>query len=310
MSTRVYLSSIGRPVPPEEAVVSAFDRGFLYGDSVYETLRTAGGVPVDLEAHLSRLTRSAAGIMLRVPFSDEDIVEAMRRTMADAGNEDSKVRVVVTRGGGAMALDTRRSEAPLLVVYVTPLELPSQEDVRRGLSAAVVDYRGHNRDMFAPALKTGNYLPSILALRSAIEQGAEEAILLNAEGDVAEAAASNLFAVIEGRLVTPHLATGLLPGITRERVLDLAARAGLDTEERRLSVAELRGASEVFLTSSIRGIMPVTRLDGRPVGLAAPGARRGEPGPVTARVRAAYEAFLAAIGRGGEPTPPRSGPGS
>ncbi|MGB1699907.1 MAG: aminotransferase class IV, partial [Nannocystaceae bacterium] len=195
MASLVYLSSAGRAVAPSEASVSAFDRGFLYGDSVYETLRTSGGQPVALVEHLDRLERSAAGILLELPFSRAEIVAAMHATVEQAGNPDSRIRVVVTRGGGPIALDTRKSHGPLLVIYVEPLVTPAPEEYERGLSAVIVDYRRHNRDMFAPSLKTGNYLPSILALRAAIDQDADEAIMVNASGHVAEAAASNLFMV-------------------------------------------------------------------------------------------------------------------
>lgn len=298
MATRVYLSNLGRPVAPEAATVSVFDRGFLYGDSVYETLRTAGGRPVALAEHLQRLGRSAAGIMLDIPFSDEAIITAIRETLADADNPDSKVRVVVTRGGGAMALDTRRSRSPLLVIYVTALELPSAADYARGLSAVIVEYRGHNRDMFAPSLKTGNYLPSILALRAAIEREGEDAIMVNARGHVTEGAASNVFMVRGDAVITPDLGSGVLPGITRQTVLDLARAQGMSVVERAVEVAELRAADEVFFTSSVRGIMPVTTLDGVPVGPPVPGTARGPMGPVTRTLWDAYEGWMAKIARG------------
>ncbi len=295
----MYLSSLGRAVAPAEASVSAFDRGFLYGDSVYETLRTSGGEPVALVEHLDRLERSAAGILLRLPFSRTEIVVAMRATVAAAQNIDSKVRVVVTRGGGPMALDTRKSHGPLLVIYVEPLVTPSPEAYERGLSAVIVDYRGHNRDMFAPSLKTGNYLPSILALRAAIDQDADDAIMVNAHGHVAEAAASNIFMVSSEAVTTPSLDTGVLSGITRQTVIELARARGFSMDERAVLPAELRDADEVFLTSSVRGVMPVTRLDNRAVGEQGPEGGFGRMGPVTRKIHQAYGAWLAKIARGG-----------
>ena len=289
MGTRVFLSSLGHPVPPEEAVVSAFDRGFLYGDSIYETLRTCGGRLVDLDRHLGRLHGSAEGIALDLPFTDGEILDAVRATLEAAQNPDSKVRIVVTRGGGAMALDVRESRSPLLVVYVQPLQLPTAETYARGLSAHVVGVQKNNRGMIDPALKTGNYLPSILALRQAIERSGEDAIMINQDGNVAEGATSNVFMVKDGEVLTPHLETGVLAGITRQRVLELSIAAGLPTHERSIAPELLRAADEVFLTSSVRGIMPVTTLDG---------ARISEGmGPVTRRLTAAYDGFLDAVAR-------------
>jgi branched-chain amino acid aminotransferase len=295
----VYLSSLGRAVAPSEASVSAFDRGFLYGDSVYETLRTSGGEPVALAEHLHRLELSAEGILMQLPFSKLQLTTAMRSTVEAAKNLDSKVRVVVTRGGGPMALDTRKSHGPLLVIYVEPLVTPAPEEYERGLAAVIVDYRGHNRDMFAPSLKTGNYLPSILALRAAIDQKADDAIMVNAHGHVAEAAASNIFMVSEDVLTTPSLDTGVLSGITRQTVLRLARELGLSVQERAVLPEELHAAAEVFLTSSVRGVMPVTRLDNRVVGEPGPDSGHGHMGVATRRIHQAYEAWLAKIARGG-----------
>ncbi len=278
--------------------MSALDRGFLYGDSVYETLRTSGGQPVALREHLDRLERSAAGILLRLPFTRGEIANAMMSTVRAAGNPDSKVRVVVTRGGGPMALDTRKSHAPLLVIYVEPLVTPGSGEYERGLSAVIVDYRGHNRDMFAPSLKTGNYLPSILALQAAIEQDADDAIMVNTHGHVAEAAASNIFMVSGDVVTTPSLDTGVLSGITRQTVIDLAAQLGLTVRESTVLPGQLRAAEEVFLTSSVRGVMPVTRLDNRPVGSPGPEEGRGRMGAATRRLHDAYGAWLAKIARG------------
>jgi branched-chain amino acid aminotransferase len=212
---------------------------------------------VALREHLDRLERSAAGILLRLPFTRGEIANAMMSTVRAAGNPDSKVRVVVTRGGGPMALDTRKSHAPLLVIYVEPLVTPGSGEYERGLSAVIVDYRGHNRDMFAPSLKTGNYLPSILALQAAIEQDADDAIMVNTHGHVAEAAASNIFMVSGDVVTTPSLDTGVLSGITRQTVIDLAAQLGLTVRESTVLPGQLRAAEEVFLTSSVRGVMPV-----------------------------------------------------
>jgi branched-chain amino acid aminotransferase len=280
------MSSLGHAVDPENARISVFDRGFLYGDSVYETLRTSGGRYVDLRAHLDRLRRSASGIALEIPFSDDQIVAACDAAQRAAENQDSRIRVVVTRGGGPMQLDPRGASGPELVVFVQELVPLPPEAYEAGISAQVV---GDLHGLRYPGLKTGNYLPHVLALRhAAVQHGSDDAILCNAEGWVTEGATANLFMVEKGRVLTPPLEVGLLAGITRSRVIQLAREEGLDLEETKIRPDRLRAASEVFLTSSVRGVMPVTQLDGVPVG-------DGGPGAITRQVMDAYARFVAAV---------------
>ncbi|MCX4245734.1 aminotransferase class IV [Paraliomyxa miuraensis] len=287
MSTKVLLSTHPEPLDPEHAKISVFDRGFLYGDSVYETMRTAGGQPLELVRHLARLRRSADGIGLRVPFSDEQLADAIARTHAATANAESYVRVVVSRGSGPVALDPRHSEEPLLVVLVQPLVLPTPAAYERGISAVIVGITKVGGTSLDPTIKSGNYLNNILALRQAIAAGGEDAIMCNPEGAVSEGATSNVFMVAGGRLETPHLRTGLLPGITRQLVCELAASLHAPVAETTIMPDHLRAADEVFLTSSVRGIMPVTLLDGVLVG-------DGAAGPLTRRLHDAYEAYVAA----------------
>jgi branched-chain amino acid aminotransferase len=279
---------MGRPVEPAEARISVFDRGFLYGDSVYETLRTSGGEFVEWEPHMDRLRRSAGGIGLNISYSDEDIADAVRQTIEASGNEDSRVRIVVTRGAGKMMLDIREAQDQQLVVFVQPLVLLPEEAYERGVSVHII---GDGPRLTQPGLKTGNYLPNILALKRAIEKRGEDAIVCNAAGEVVEGATSNVFMVEAGRVFTPPLEAGLLAGITRSRVITLCGEVGLELSEERIMPERLRSASELFLTSSVRGIMPVTNLDDSVVG-------DGGPGPLTRKLMAAYEAWLAAIARG------------
>jgi branched-chain amino acid aminotransferase len=289
MTTKVYLSTVGRPVDPADANVSVFDRGFLYGDSVYETMRTAGGRPVAFGRHLERLHKSAEGIGLRLPFADAELAELVAQTHAASGNDESYVRIVVTRGRGTgpLMLDTRGATHPTLVVVVQDLVVPPPPTYERGISVVIVSLTktGGSLD---PALKTGNYLGNILATREAITKGAEDAILCNAAGDIAEGATSNVFVYDNGQLRTPSLDAGLLAGITREIVCRLARDLGYPVIEQAVSPAELRGAEEVFLTSSIRGVMPVAIVDEQTIG-------RGREGPVTHAIRLAYEAYLARL---------------
>jgi branched-chain amino acid aminotransferase len=284
MATKVWLSDVGAPVDPEHARISVFDRGFLYGDSVYETLRTAGGHPLELRRHLVRLRRSADGIGMTLGHDDDAIERAIVQTHGASGNPESYVRVVVTRGQGPILLDPRTSTTPTLVVIVQALVVPSDEAYERGLHAVIVGGTKTGGGLLDPAVKSGNYLGSILALGEAIARGGEDAILSTAEGRIAEGATSNVFAVVGGRLVTPAQGEGLLAGITREVVIELAREIGLPVAEVALDRAALVAADEVFLTSSVRGIMPVTLLDGETVGSGM--------GPVTRRVRARYLAYL------------------
>lgn len=291
MSTRVYLSTAGRPLAPAEATVSVFDRGFLYGDSVYETLRTAGGHFVEMGRHLERLRRSADGIGLEVTFDDAAIRAAARSTVTATGAPDAYLRIIVTRGVGELLLDPRRAGAPLLVIIAKDLKVPAAAAYERGIAARIVDVRKVSQRSLDPTLKTGNYLNSILALRQAIESDAEDAIMLSLDGAVAEGATSNVFVIAGGRLRTPSLQTGLLSGITRTTVLELARVLGIPAEEATIWPDEARAADEVFLSSSVRGLMPVTTLDGARVG-------DGGMGPVTRRLHERYQGYLAEIAAG------------
>ena len=291
MPTKVYLSTAGCPLEPGEATVSVFDRGFLYGDSVYETLRTAGGHALEMTRHLDRLRRSAAGIGLEIPFADAALRAAIAETHAATGNADSYVRVMVTRGAGPLQLDPRVSASPLLVILVQELKLPTPTLYETGLSVRIVDVHKISARSLDPSLKTGNYLNSIQALRQAAASAAEDAIMCNAAGHVAEGATSNVFMVKEGRVITPSLATGLLEGITRALVIRLAGDLGVACSEGVVWPHELRAADELFLTSSVRGLMPVTTLDGEPLGQG--------PGPLTRRLMARYQQYIDAVAAGG-----------
>ena len=288
VSVRVYVN--GAIHDRDSAVISVFDRGFLYGDSVYEVLRTSGARPVDLDRHLERLGRSAAAIALVLPEPDE-IRGAIAATLEAAGNPEAYVRIIVTRGGGAITLDIAAAERPSLLVITSPLALPAADLYRDGAHLAIVAVERTSRRAVDPAVKSGNYLNNIMALAEARRAGAYEALMCGPDGRIAEGSTSNVFAVRAGRLATPALATGLLPGITRQRVIELAAGAGIATDEGDLYPDDVRGADEVFITSSIRGVMPVTTLDGAPV-------KDGAPGPITRQLMDLYQRFLSDVAAG------------
>jgi branched-chain amino acid aminotransferase len=288
VSIRVYVNGVISD--RESAVISVFDRGFLYGDSVYEVLRTSGARPVDLERHLERLRRSAERIEITMPHAGE-LGGAISDTLKAAENPESYLRIIVTRGGGPITLDITAPGKPSLLLIAAPLAPPAAELYETGASLAIVGVERTSRRAFDPSVKSGNYLNNIMALAEARRAGAYEAIMCSPDGRVAEGSTSNLFVLQSGRLVTPALATGLLAGITRQRVMELARGAGLEAEEGDLRPDEVRAAAEAFITSSIRGVMPVATVDGRAIG-------DGKPGPATRRLMELYAGFLADVARG------------
>ncbi len=292
MATLVYLD--GKLLPAEQAVVPVFDRGFLYGDSVYEVLRTYGGVPYAMERHLRRLQRSADHIALELPPLDE-LRGAIAETLRNSGNAESYVRVIVTRGEGSFGLGAHLSRERRLIVIVRPLDTPPAELYERGLTLAVVGVRRNPPRALDPAAKTGNYLNSVLSLTQARAMGADDAVMLDLVGRVTELSTSNVFFVKDRVIVTPALAAGLLEGVTRGVVIELGRARGHHVQEAFFGPEALAAADEVFVTSTLREVMPVCRLvfgsetapEPRAVG-------DGKPGPITRALREAFRAQVAA----------------
>lgn len=262
----------GRNVPPEEATISIFDRGFLYGDSVFETLRTYGGLPFALEEHLQRLARSAARVLITLPVGIEQIGQEILDTVRAAGNPESYIRVMVTRGrGDSLGLDPELARQPRRIVIVMPLEPMPARYYEQGIGTVTHQTERIADEADASGAKLGNYLMSVLAMRAARDAGADEALILDRSGNVLEGSTSNVFAVVGQTLVTPPENTAILLGITRARVLQIAAELGLTVEQRRLPLPELYAADEAFITSTIREIVPVVRVDQRSIGSGKPG---------------------------------------
>jgi branched-chain amino acid aminotransferase len=286
MAVKVFID--GAVLEPEAAVVPVTDRGFLYGDSVYEVMRTAGGKPVELDAHLDRLEHSAAAIALRLPERAR-IVEAIHATLIAAANDESYVRVIVTRGSGELGLDTALADKPRMIIMVRPLKRPADEVYRNGVKLRVVHLDPTARRAVAPGIKTGNYLTNIMALHEARSAGADDALIVDVDGRVTEGSSFNVFVVHGGRVTTPARDVGLLAGITRERVLRLARADGIEVIEGLLVPDDVRAADEVFITSTIRGVVPVAMVDD---------TRPGAPlvGPITQRITRLYEESLAEQG--------------
>lgn len=281
----IVVSIDGRILPPEAATVSVFDHGFLFGDSVYEVVRTRRGVPVTMDEHLARLEGSARRIYLALPWPRAAVAARVAEAVAASGNAECYLRIVVTRGVGEISLLPDTCRSPCLIVIAKPLPVPAPSVARDGLRVVVAGRPRNDRRALDPSAKTGNYLNNLLALVEAHRGGCDDALLLNPAGRLAEATTSNVFLVRRGRLSTPALESGILAGITRDLLLRELPALGLKAAEGDLGTEDLEAAEEVFLTSTVRGVAPVTSIDGEPVG-------NGKPGPVTARVAALYAEVL------------------
>jgi branched-chain amino acid aminotransferase len=271
----------GRVVDSGDAQVSVFDRGFLYGDSVFEVYRTYGGVPFAEEAHLERLARSAERLMIRMPVSLDALSAEVRATLDAAGEGEWYVRVVITRGSGPLTYDPSTATKPLRVIIAAPLTLPPSEHYERGVAVALLEASRPTDDARAAGAKASNYLANLLALHEAKQKGAQEALVLGKDGQILEGASSNVFIVKDGRVRTPEAQTGILIGITRATVLRAAAAEGILVEEGEIRPEDLFSADEAFITSSIREVMPVVAADGHRIG-------EGVPGAITKRLHAGY----------------------
>lgn len=281
MTTRVNLNgALGN-----DAQVSVFDHGFLFGDSVYEVVVTHRGQPCFLERHLKRLRNSALALSLDIPWSDAQLTGEVMRTVQDAGNPESYIRIIVTRGEGEINIDPTSCTRPQFLVMVTALKAYPGDHYQKGINVALVSVKRNVKEAVNPGIKTGNYLNNILAKMEANRSGAADALMLNSEGHLTECTTSNFFFVAEGRVFTPSLDCGILAGITRDLVIHLAQENGILVEEGRWPPESLQQAQEAFLTGTTKRVMPITRLDGKPLG---PGA----PGPVTRQLMRLYDLLL------------------
>jgi branched-chain amino acid aminotransferase len=283
-------------VPAPAARVSVFDRGFLYGDSVYEVVRTYGLAPFEMGPHLDRLASSADRIGLRLPWTAARFEAEVRRVVDASRGDDApdpaaapwnegerSVRIVVTRGTGEMGLDPALASDPAVVIIALPLRGPPLAAYQDGVAAWPSGGQRRHPRGGDPAAKTGEHLFHVLAVQEAREHGAHEALLVDGAGCVTEGASSNVFALRDGVLTTPPLAVGILAGVTRAVVVDLVRALGIPFREHPLPLPALERASEAFLTSTVREVLPVV-----PVGETALGT--GKPGPVTLRIHEAFRA--------------------
>jgi branched-chain amino acid aminotransferase len=275
-----------RFVPQEEARVSVFDHGFLYGDGVYETIRSYGPRLFMRDRHLARLRRSADAIGLEIPIPEKDwpalLHEAMARNGLGIGNANAYLRVTVSRGPGEIGLDPGLCPKATVVIMAKALQPYPSQLYERGVRVVVAQTRRNLPAALSPQIKATNFLNNILAKREAVAAGAFDALLLNWREELAECTVSNLFFIKDGRLCTPSLDCGILDGITREIVLALAHEQQLPVEEDRFRLMDLLEADECFLTNTSMEIMPVTAIDTQPIGT-------GKPGPVTSSLQALFD---------------------
>ena len=285
MGTLVNLN--GTLLPPEKAMVSVFDRGFLFGDSVYETVRTYQGRPFLLDRHLQRLERSAEKLWLAIPGGIPGVRTELLRTLEAAANDESYLRIVITRGAkaGFVHLDLESAGESTLVLIIRPFLGLEPKLYLDGVDVALVGVLRTGRGSLDPKIKSGNYLNNIIALHEAKSRGAFECLMPNRDGDLTEGSTSNVFLVKDRVVLTPSLESGLLDGITRSFVLEIAREAGFDVREERLGKEDLFGADEVFLTSSLKEVMPVRSVNGDRVG-------EGRPGEVTLELLRLYREWV------------------
>lgn len=269
---------------PEQATISVLDRGFLYGDSVYEVIRTYGGVPFELGRHLQRLDESARRIGMALPCDVATIEAEVWGAHEATRNPESYLRVVCTRGSGEISLDPAVARDPQRIVIAQALNAPPQVVYEEGVRVALVGVRRNLKAAIDPQAKTGNYLNSVLAFGEARRGGFYEAIMLDHRDLVTEGASSNVFAVFGSTLVTPPLEAGILKGVTRTVVTEVASQGGLQVLNLPLTESALLSADEVFITSSIREIVPVVAIGETEIGR--------EPGPIYREVRRLFGAYV------------------
>ena len=269
MGLKIYIN--GQIVPQEDAKISVFDHGLLYGDGVFEGIRAYNGKIFTLDEHLNRLYDSATAISLKIPITKAEMSEAIKQTMKANNLTDSYIRLVVTRGVGKLGLDPNKCATPQIIIITDTIELYSKALYERGLDIVTVTTIRNHFSALDPKIKSLNYLNNILAKIESIQAGAGEALMLNKDGYVAECAGDNIFIFKDNILRTPPSSAGILVGITRNVVMKLATEMGVQVREELMTRYDLYIADECFLTGTAAEIIPVVKIDGRTIGTGKPG---------------------------------------
>ena len=261
------------------ASIPVFDHGFLYGEGVYETLRTYHGLPFLFDRHDHRLRHSAELMALPVPFTATELLSNIRKTMAahQGGLDEAYIRVLLTRGVGELSYNLSVTPKPTLVIIVKPFVPPAPSTFTDGIRLSLVTVRRNHPRALNPMIKSNNLMNNALAMQEALRSGADEALMRNQDGELVECSQSNFFVVKDGTALTPPLSAGLLPGITREFLMEMAAEIGVAAREARLTPDDLRTADEAFITGTTREVTPVVRVDEMAIA-------SGKPGPITVKL--------------------------
>jgi branched-chain amino acid aminotransferase len=272
----VYVN--GTITAASDAVVPVYDHGFLYGEGVYETLRTYNRVPFLYERHCARLRASAKYLDLRVPFSDDDLRRSVDETMDAAGEmREAYIRILLTRGVGDLSYDIQATPAPSLIIIVKPFDEPPARVFTEGIRISLVSIMRNHPASVNPIIKSNNLLNNALAMQEAHRRGAEEGLMCNYRGELSECAQANFFLVRDGVALTPRSEAGLLEGITRDFIFDVGDDVGVPVQKTTLFPDDLASAEEAFITGSTRELSPVVRIDDQVIG-------NGRPGPITAKL--------------------------
>jgi branched-chain amino acid aminotransferase len=281
MRGAVYVN--GKITPADQAVVPVYDHGFVYGEGVYETLRTYNRVPFLYDRHMRRLRQSSERLLLDVPFDDATLLEWIGRTIDAAGELDQAyIRILLTRGVGDLNYDPKSTPKPTTVIIVKPFEAPAARVFSEGIRISLVDMLRNHPKSVNPVIKSNNLLNNALAMQAAYRTGAEEALMCNYRGELTECSQANFFMVRAGAVLTPQSAAGLLEGVTRAFIFELGRELGIEVREEVLAPKDLESADEMFLTSTTRELSPVVKVDDRVVG-------SGKPGPVTKQLLGLYQ---------------------
>ncbi len=283
MSSQIYLD--GHLVPENEAKISVFDHGLLYGDGVFEGLRSYGGKVFRMAEHLDRLWDSAKAILLEIPITKAAMEAAVNETLKANKVVDGYVRLVVTRGVGTLGLGPDRCEKPSVIIIAASLALYPAEYYEKGLEIITSSVIRNHPAALSPRIKSLNYLNNILAKIEGLQAGCIEAMMLNHKGEVAECTGDNIFIVRGGKIATPPLDAGILAGITRDAVIELARNEGIDTREVAITKHDVYVADEVFLTGSAAEVISVVKIDGRTIG-------EGKPGPMSKMLKEKFAAMV------------------
>ncbi len=285
---KIYID--GHFYSKNDAKVSVFDHGLLYGDGVFEGMRVYNGRVFRLDEHLQRLEESARAIMISLPIPLKEIEKAVIETVRQNGLRDAYIRLLLTRGVGDLGLDLRKCDkGATLVIIVDKIALYPESFYEKGLELITCAFRQKSNDQLTPAVKSLNYLNNVLAREQATRAGAQEAILLNGEGYVTECSGDNIFYIRDGKIITPPTYVGILNGITRLAVIDLAREMGIEVTETLFSRFELYRADEVFLTGSGAEVIAAVKIDGHVIG-------QGRAGPLTKKLIKAFREHARSTG--------------